>query len=335
MRDLRLDVGRCLAALFVVYVHFTGGYVSAYSSLDLHTWLTADVLNCMGRVCVPLFIMMSGALIVGRPIPDWAIFMRKRSAATLKPYAFGTAFYFLWQAAYGVYPASAYEYAKSIVLGGGFFHLYFLFILLVMYIITPLLQGIEAVSDKALWCTIALLFALAVIDRHIAPLGFSLGYVSLGIAMSYLPYFLLGYAMYRRKNLLADWAIVGFIGSTLVTIVAVWSFSAFPIGPYTADNFIQYTSVNVVVQSAFAFSLLLKIKSVPAWCVPPVEWFADKSLGVYIIHYAVMRELVKIVAFFYPAPVVAQLVLYPISAFLISSVIVWGAHKVPKVKGFL
>ena len=50
-RDVALDLGRCVAALFVIYVHHSVGYL--YLPRGTTAWLLADLLNTLGHAACP------------------------------------------------------------------------------------------------------------------------------------------------------------------------------------------------------------------------------------------------------------------------------------------
>lgn len=333
-RDSRLDVGRCLAALFVIYVHSSVGYISLYGKISAAEWHTANLLNSIARVCVPLFIMMSGALVLGKPVPSWSSYIKRRSAATLKPYLFGAVLYLTWDwLAHGTMPLSMHDYVKQFLLGGAYYHLYFLFILLGLYVIAPILQEIGRILPGTLISTTMILFALAITERHIQPYGLTLGYISLGICYSYLPYFLSGYLLYNLSRPCGYLPSALFTASTLVTAGISWL--AYKYGSaQVADPFVQYTSFNVVIQSLAAYWLLLQIK-VRKDKVQLIQRIADLTLGIYIIHIVVLSQISAWMSQVFTIPLILQAIFYPIATFVITALLTRVLHAIPGIKGFV
>jgi surface polysaccharide O-acyltransferase-like enzyme len=281
-----------------------------------------------------MFIMMSGALILSKPIGPWAAFMRRRSSAVLKPYLFGVMFYLGWAfTMFGSPPASISDYFLSVAQGTPAIHLYFLIVLFLLYIISPLMSGLRDVPKSTTYGSTAILFLLVVADRHLGSLGISVGYFGLGSSLSFLPFFLAGYALHTHGPLPMSHSLALFVVMTGINAALVWG--AYSTGSYSADTYMQYTSVNVVLQSIAAFSLMMHFRIRSPVVASIVARLSDLTLGVYIIHLALMLPI----AMYVPHVVVLsgfwQVLLYPMVAFMLSLVVVRLLHFIPGVKGFV
>lgn len=81
-REVWLDVLKVLSAPLIVLIHTVG---SGYSGVDLQTrgWLGYLFLNVLPRCAVPIFIMVSGALLLGREMSIQKAWRKARIALVL------------------------------------------------------------------------------------------------------------------------------------------------------------------------------------------------------------------------------------------------------------
>ncbi|MEI6690151.1 MAG: acyltransferase family protein [bacterium] len=127
-RIVIFDYLRVILAFFVVAIHADTITSSPTNYLGGASWWLAAILNSLGRVSVPLFIMLSGALALS-PIS------KVKSISTIFqrlgiPLLFWTACYNLWNV---FYLHNSFSYSVG--------HLYYLFIALGLGLVTPYLRN--------------------------------------------------------------------------------------------------------------------------------------------------------------------------------------------------
>lgn len=62
---------RILAYFFVVAIHVFSKYFSLFNKISLKSWLFATTIESLSRFSVPLFIMISGALLLKKNISTY------------------------------------------------------------------------------------------------------------------------------------------------------------------------------------------------------------------------------------------------------------------------
>jgi surface polysaccharide O-acyltransferase-like enzyme len=64
-RDLKLDILRVLSILAVILIHITAAYenTNTFNNHDINSWIL-EILNKSLFWCVPIFFMLSGALLL-------------------------------------------------------------------------------------------------------------------------------------------------------------------------------------------------------------------------------------------------------------------------------
>ena len=95
-RNASLDTLRTLAALLVVILHIASGYVlqGIYTAnFDSHFQL-ANYVDAFTRICVPLFVMLSGRFVLAKEIP-WPDAMRNLFSRIIVPLLFWNLLYFI------------------------------------------------------------------------------------------------------------------------------------------------------------------------------------------------------------------------------------------------
>ncbi|MDH4140600.1 MAG: acyltransferase [Coriobacteriia bacterium] len=152
------DYLRVFALLTVVAIHVLAGYLS-----NRETVWSPDLLLAFDHLlhyAVPMFVFISGALVWGR-VRSWELsgygaFLKRRVAVVVVPYvAWGAIFYLLRPAAeVSQFPASRLaavrEFLELLLNGHIWYHLYFVPMIVVFYLLTPLAQAVLRRSPEAL-----------------------------------------------------------------------------------------------------------------------------------------------------------------------------------------
>lgn len=296
-RIVYLDLLRIAATIAVIWLHIsaTGWEIVP---IGLPQWQIFNVFDSAVRVCVPAFVMISGVFFLdnSRELPISHLF--KRNILRIL-----TAFLF-WSTAYAaghvVFDAAAerrigpwlvdrfFEYVLR-----GHYHLWFLFTIAGLYLITPFLRRIS--SDKKLveyflllsflFCfTGNLLKLIPAVGEHIT---FFFNASHLHFVLGYTGYFFLGYYLHRygvsRKIRAAAYmmAVFGFLvtaGGTdfLVSISGRARQELY--SELLPTTFFVSGGVFLLFQQCFA-NMSLKGKTAAA-----VQKISGLSFGIYLIH---------------------------------------------------
>ena len=73
-RVFYFDFLRALAIIAVVFIHFSADVAGQYRKIATPDWLSAAFYNGLTRGCVPLFVMLSGALLLN---PDKTVSIKE------------------------------------------------------------------------------------------------------------------------------------------------------------------------------------------------------------------------------------------------------------------
>lgn len=87
---------RVIAILAVVLLHVSSRVVM-WSELGSNDWWYANLYDSLVRWCVPVFVMISGALLLSpEKAEPLGLFYKKRASRILFPLVFWSLFYMLW-----------------------------------------------------------------------------------------------------------------------------------------------------------------------------------------------------------------------------------------------
>lgn len=138
-RDPGLDMVRALAICMVVLIHASGPAFAAFAP-GQGGWWWALLWSGPARMAVPLFLMCSGALLLGRGVSPRRLLTHNlpRIAVAMFFWALVYRLAGLW-AGEGLSPAGVWDALKRTVLLQHEFHFYYLHILFVVYAFLPAL----------------------------------------------------------------------------------------------------------------------------------------------------------------------------------------------------
>lgn len=291
-----LDNSRIIAILAVVILHAAVSPVID-TPLGSTDWWTSNLINAFSRWCVPVFVMISGALLLAPGKTEGAgTFYRKRAARILAPLLFWSAFYLLWTFIKGSLkgnPPGAAALRHRIAIGQPYYHLWFLYMLVPLYIVTPMLRQIVTRTTRGqLTWLVALAFvfaALNAIDAHLSPRS---GTFFPAWFLSYVPYFLLGHLIAtdpRTPSRALLWSIL--LGSGVLTAVGCHALAT-RAGLQTGLYFYDYLSITVIPMAA---SCLYLLKAHPRPIASThTRQIAGLTMGVYLIHPLAIEVLQRI-----------------------------------------
>jgi len=293
----RLDAGdpiRVLATVAVVVQHVGHASFHHPARVGELEWGIATLVVGLTKWAVPVFVMLSGALLLEpRPAEPLAGFYRRRLSRVGVPLLFWSAFYLcLKGVGYLDEPERLRALPELLLQGRPFYHMFFLYVIVGLYLFTPMLRRFTANAGPGeLGLAAALALGLAAGARL---LGEAPG-TALTLFVPYVGYYLAGRWLRERAD--AGAAADARAGSVfLLASAAIVVPSLLLYAPKgTATLYLHdYQSLPLMAASLAIFALLL----VPGRFGPLAGRFqracgrlAPLTLGIYLIHPAVLRVL--------------------------------------------
>jgi surface polysaccharide O-acyltransferase-like enzyme len=282
----------------VIALHVSAPLAVRFNSIAWGAWWTANVFESFTRPAVPLFVMVSGLLLLAphRAQPIGA-FLRRRLTRVLVPFLIWATLYLLWRRYYHGEALSLPEAVMEILSGPVYTHFWFIYMLLGLYLVTPILQVFTRHASRAqLWYFVLLWFlssaALPMLQRLT---GIHLG-IGWTVTLGFVGYYVLG-------HMLCDWTLSGgqMIGAIAGVVLLAGLTAAATYGITVASNgtlnetFYDNLSPNVVLMAAL---LLLVLRSLPLDHIErhnsartALERLGEVAFGIYLVHPMIQEAL--------------------------------------------
>jgi surface polysaccharide O-acyltransferase-like enzyme len=334
-----IDAARVVAILAVISIHVVAPLFSSRALLPLNWWV-GNVVDSAARWSVPLFVMISGALLLHSDLADDPIaFYRRRLARILPVLIAWTAIYLFVGHQLSNNPSTLKGALLLVLAGRPYYHLYFLYLIVGLYVVAPFFRPLVRLPDRRLLGTAVVVFmALAMADNLILVWGASGGVNAATRFVPFIGYFLAGAWLVEiaptRRRLVLSAAVAAvaiaatIIGTELLTETVASGHSLYLYG---------YLSITTVPATIALFGLFLwgsaswsrLAERVPNGSLSSV---AAMTLGIYVIHPLVINRLGVLGlggrAFFTPLAVPTTVLV----TFSISLVIVLLLRQLPGVR---
>lgn len=287
-RDARLDVLRLIGAFAVVWIHVCA---EAVLQVDLSSaaWWLVNLSDAASRWSPAIFLMIGGALLLGRDSMRHPVaFVQARWARLVPAVVFWTAFYLAWRLWRGGLP----DWSTLFVewwRGEPYFHLWFLYMLLGMMLVVPLLRCVVVADNPRLaWYMLAVCALVTVVEATSRVLLGQRHASFLGFFPLFMVFFLGGHLIYRSHLKVAWWVLLG--GALLCAVlVALAVGGLYPLIGERAFVLMYSDRGPLVMLSAFCvFAALLaalpRDGSDWRWYRQGGVQVAQVGLGVYALH---------------------------------------------------
>ncbi|MBH5318681.1 acyltransferase family protein [Paenibacillus sp. GSMTC-2017] len=235
-RIIYIDILRILSIVAVIVLHITAPLLTRTNDFSTTSWWIGNVLNSVCRFAVPVFFMISGAMILRTEVKSIAEFYKKRILPLLVPLV-------AWSLIYGLYfqyvilksKLGAWEFildfGYKLLTDRNYVHLWFLYSIIAIYMTVPLISKfVKSCSEKDLRYYILLWFLVSVVYQFASQIKFRLteqylDFPSFNIPFfeEYLGYFILGYYLFhfeltpKFKHVLFNIGIASFFLTPVLT----------------------------------------------------------------------------------------------------------------------
>lgn len=337
-RNVYLDITRIVAVLAVIMIHISAEFVVCHNPKSIE-FVWGNIFDSISRIGVPLFIMISGALMLdeNRIITTKnLIFKNVKIAACLLVF---------WSAVYsGIYnvlfPLAQGEQLNvrtiitSFILGH--FHLWYLYMIIGLYVITPFLREFVKKENKKL---VQLFIAISIGTQFIVPIlnAVSLVWKDAKILLSFVNQFNFDFFSVYITYYLIGWYIIqiGIKRKWIFYCLGIISLLTIIVYVQITKNYnTAYLNENVLVL-LYSVSVFLALNSTSMSNKNEklnklIEVLSKLSFGVYIIHPLVLSIYNKVISYS-KVPVIFILICF-IVVTAISFIGCYIVSKLPIVK---
>ncbi len=306
-RIVYIDVLRVIACFSVIMIHSSAQYV--VKDIGSFNFWVSNIFNGLARIGVPLFIMISGALMLDKNYQFSTQKIINHIIRMIVFFVFWSVLYcFIFNIVGSIIKHESIDIIKIIgSLIKGYYHLWFVYLIIGLYLIVPLLRLWVNDANKKY---VEYFIILSIIFTYIIPQIISIGSnysnlfehindiiennLSLKYVGGFTTYFILGWYInnYELKNKRIIY-ILGLFG-VLITIMGTYILSN------TTGKALQMHGnlyINVLFQAVAVF-VIIKDKFKNMHTNNLINSISKYSLGIYAIHVlieTIMYRIIKIV----------------------------------------
>ncbi len=282
-----MDFSRFISIIAVILLHISATFIIEYD-LGSFQWVTGNIVDSALRWSVPVFVMISGALLLDTNKKDSImIFYNKRIRRVAFPIIFWSVFYSAWQIFRDLIAGrdiSYHEITLDLLTGEAYYHLWFLFMIFGLYAFAPFFKVVaSSVNKQELRILIALSFFTAISYQMYVYFNDKVDLLPFLQFLLFIPFFFLGHYLNVYNSIRSHRHLVTiFVVSWALTALGMHVIS-FRYGLDKGLYFYNYISIFVVPMSASIF-LLLKNINLDSNVVSKLSSYSYLVLGVYLIH---------------------------------------------------
>lgn len=297
------DLLRAIAIIMVVIIHVFGEYVNFPRDFLTGHWWAANLIDAFSRSAVPLFIMLSGMLLLHEGKADSPrAFFKKRLYRLGIPVLFWPIFYTIWRLWLNHLPFSVSSFLADYISLSIYYHLYFLYVILGLYLLTPPLKiFIRHASENHKKYLILLTFSFSILIpllKYFFKIDINVSTI-LTIFLLFIPYYLAGDYLREKKitkTQIIQLSILYVFISVATAIGNAWYMRSIGWSMITTLSnarydryFYDYLSITTVIQSLIGFVILSNLPTFLRFLEKEriqkfVLQLASSSFGIYLIH---------------------------------------------------
>lgn len=299
-REIWADITRILAIFSVIVLHSAAaGFYGRLAANSSH-FQVCNFYNSVTRFSVPVFVMLSGMFLLN-PQNEYSLkkLYFKKILRLMSAFVIWSMFYVCVNNSHVRPLPSCYELLCQLVRGQ--FHLWFIFMISGLYMVTPILRLI-AKDEKMLFYSIILGFIFVFLYNPTLE-NSKLGTITqlivdrLGVNRvvgGYVTYFLLGYWLsihnldQKKRIVIYILGMTILLGSTIFN--GVYSAYLNSPGEYVLDNLWADTFFAALAVFVFC-KYTFKEKSFSPWMCKAISKTAEFSFGIYLIHVFILDHL--------------------------------------------
>ncbi|MFA6151832.1 MAG: acyltransferase family protein [Chitinophagaceae bacterium] len=282
---------RACATIAVICLHTASHVFFQYKDIPYGAWLWANAYDGLARFCVPVFVMLSGALLLSK---DYELedFLKKRLSRIVFPLIFWSLAYTLFTILQNHSEQNQWmnwiETLKLIYYNlrdGSSYHLWYVYMIIGLYLFVPIIRIWIKNADEmqilyflAIWLLV-LLLNQPLLRKFRPAVDFS--YFS-----GYLGYFVLGYYLSVKKfqsRRIISLSIAGFVLGNLITFFGTAYLTRKSGEPI--QYFYENMTINILLVSVSFFmffkNVVLRKTRFSALCI---NFLNRYSYGIYLVH---------------------------------------------------
>lgn len=282
-RKLSLDLLRVISPLAIVLIHVSSVKYFSIGEIGYKNWIVGSALGWLVFWGVPIFIMLSGQLLLSSNKDDsiWD-FYKKRYKKIFLPWLFWGGIYYLLVT--NIVDYKAIDFLYRLTHGGTYSHLYFVSIMMGLYAITPLLK--RWVIRWNLNILVPVLLVLSAV-YHFGYSFWDWGQLD-NVLVWFIPYigvFLAGYWLTKLSAMKSSRVWLGLGAIIMFSAIFITRKLVFVFETHDQDTvLVSRLSLTVVATALILFKVFLGIENKSLEKHRKILSLSQYSFGIYLVH---------------------------------------------------
>jgi len=294
-----IDNLRAIAIIGVIFLHVSGPLIYQFGIVPMSWWWTGNIFNSLVRGSVPIFLMVTGALLLPKEY-NLSTFLRKRFLRVLIPFFFWGLIHIVMNLFLKIHSGEVHNASEALtniatkISSGIAYHYWYVYMIIGIYLFLPIIgKWVRNSTDKEilyfliLWIIITLLSQTPISGfKYFSQITYyfsgSLGFVVLGYYLTKYPIF--------SKSKKTFWLLILLLGVALLfTIIGTFYISNTAGKP--VQTLYSYFTPNIIIVTVCMF-LLFSIFTVKSkFLNNSLSIISKYSYGIYLSHVLVLTVL--------------------------------------------
>ncbi|WP_407374762.1 acyltransferase [Methanobrevibacter sp.] len=339
------DVLRLMAIIGIIFCHTALQYVIA--DMGTFNFYVSSFYDCFRDFCIPIFVMLSGALLLNKK-DTLGSFLKRRFSRIFVPFLFWVLIYIIYSA---IFVKGSFEisYAFDIFLGkGGTLGVAFWFIwmIIIVYIAIFIINWIAEKFNfsSRFFDVLAALSVIFILMQQFGLISVGREFSLIYYYVSFINYAVIGY--YLSRNSYLD-RIIGLKGAVILTFIMSFGLYLYYICGYVVPQsmsaarftYLGYFTVIILLISSGIFVMFkyldrtdLSSKIRDSEYGKAIAVLSQFSYGIFLTHYMILHILKMHINSFIPLLTLNSIVAIPALVFLtfiVSLLILLVLNKIP------
>ncbi|WP_418113627.1 acyltransferase [Vibrio scophthalmi] len=279
------DLLRCVAAIAVIAIHVLAPYRNELGVIPFDQWASAVSINSISRWAVPVFILITGALMLSDKRDfELGYYVKRRLGKVLVPFLVWSLFYAYlsgWSLA-GFDGQEALNVLEQTPSHATYYHLGFFYYFIPLYFVIPFFQwAVKRGHDEAIFAFVGIWLFTTILYLFKIDGPWS---AQMWLYSGYLP---LGYLLYKKLPLNPLSVVTATWLGIFALMLTVWMVIANSVeaGQYTVGRWLSYKTLNVVLAASMVFVICRYLSDkLSQRSYDVVAFISQYSLGIYLLH---------------------------------------------------
>lgn len=285
-RNNSYDLLRILSTFAVILIH-VNATTAGLSNISLVGANVCNYINVITRFSVPCFVMISGAFLLSNEDNiKYGYFYLKSFYKIGIPFLIFTAVVFVVSLIASLVTGSGIKNIIISLLFGGIDNYWFMFMLIGLYFLTPMIIRIKKSISNKCYCAGSFVWAvLAVISQSTSTYKVS---YSFGVVFSFLSFFLIGNVIYENVSK-KQHSFIFIISSIIVFSLAFVLRFVTEYSEFSVDPFASWFSPLIFIASVLLFVGFTKME-----VKMNLAKLSSYTYIIYLLHTKVYTSIIKI-----------------------------------------